>query len=118
MFRACAVVPSRNHYGAMAGIVAELGASGLHVFVIDDGGDEPARNALARLHDPDHGVEVVRFDDNRGKGAAVCHGIGLAHARGFSHAVQVDADCQHDTSDIPRFVEAILFVKFRLSQIR
>ena len=61
MFRACAVVPSRNHYRAMAEIVSRLSASGLHVFVIDDGSDEPARSTLARLHEPDRGVDVIRL---------------------------------------------------------
>ncbi len=105
MFRACAVVPSRNHYCAMAEIVSRLSASGLHVFVIDDGSDEPARSTLARLHEPDRGVDVIRLEENRGKGAAVCHGFGLAYARGFTHAVQVDADGQHDLAALPGMLD-------------
>ncbi len=104
-FRACAVVPTHDHYRVIADIVAELRASGLRVFVIDDGSDEPARTVVALLHDTDHGVDVVRFEENRGKGAAVCHGFELAHAEGFTHAVQVDADGQHDLAALPRMLD-------------
>jgi polyprenyl-phospho-N-acetylgalactosaminyl synthase len=34
-------------------------------------------------------------------------GFRAAHALGFSHALQVDADGQHDVADVPRFLEAL-----------
>ena len=34
-------------------------------------------------------------------------GYRLATKRGFSHAIQLDADGQHDAKDVPRFIEAI-----------
>lgn len=100
-FRLCAIVPSHDHYRAIGTVVEALRQAGLTVFVIDDGSSEPAREALARLHDPESGVTVVRFEQNQGKGAAVCHGFRLAHDAGFSHAVQVDADGQHDLNALP-----------------
>ncbi|MEG3807789.1 aromatic amino acid lyase, partial [Aerococcus mictus] len=42
------------------------------------------------------GVELPREPANGGKGAAVLAGLALAAERGFSHAVQIDADGQHD----------------------
>ena len=41
--RACAVIPSHNHWQAMPAIVERLRALGLAVFVIDDGSEPPAR---------------------------------------------------------------------------
>ena len=56
--------------------------------------------ALAALDAPEHGVRVTRLDTNRGKGAAVLAGFGLARAAGFSHCLQVDADGQHDVTAV------------------
>lgn len=51
-------------------------------------------------------MRLVRLPVNRGKGAAVFAGLRAAQAAGMTHAVQIDADCQHDARDIPRFVAA------------
>ena len=50
---------------------------------------------------------VVRRDRNGGKGAALKTGYRAAFARGFTHAVQLDADGQHNASDVPRFLAAM-----------
>lgn len=94
--QACAVVPSHNHCKVLGGIVAALRGHGLEVIVVDDASGEPARSAIATLHDPAGGVEVLRLDPNQGKGGAVMAGLRRAAGRGFTHAVQVDADGQHD----------------------
>lgn len=104
-FRPCAVIPSRNHYREMGGIVAAVRAAGLPVIVIDDCSDEPARSALAKLHDTADDVIVVRLEPGCGKGAAVCHGFRLAAAADYTHAVQIDADAQHDLRALPRLLE-------------
>jgi hypothetical protein len=36
----------------------------------------------------------------------VCAGFRRAYAAGYSHALQVDADGQHDLADIPKFIAA------------
>jgi glycosyltransferase involved in cell wall biosynthesis len=99
--RACAVVPSHNHWTLIGEVVARLRQADLAVFVIDDGCDEPAASAIAALHDPAQGVTVHRFAVNRGKGVAVMKGFDLAWKAGFTHAVQVDADGQHDLDALP-----------------
>lgn len=92
----CAIVPSHDHWLALDGVLAPLRAAGLTVFIVDDGSAEPARSALAARHDPASGVTVHRLPLNQGKGRAVLAGMDLAEAAGFTHALQVDADGQHD----------------------
>jgi Glycosyl transferase family 2 len=94
--RVCAIVPSHNHWKVVEAVVGRLRAAGLPVFLIDDGSDEPARTVLAALHDQAGGINVARLGANQGKGGAVIAGFRLAIADGFTHAVQVDADGQHD----------------------
>jgi len=101
----CAIVPSHNHHLVIADVVQDLHNKGLHVFVIDDGSTEPARSVIADLHDLNTGIEVTRLASNRGKGGAVMQGFRMAHAAGYTHAVQVDADGQHDKSALPTLLE-------------
>ena len=103
-FRACAVVPCYNH-GATAGAVVErLVAHGLDVLLIDDGSDATTEQALRVLGMQQPRAQVLRLAQNSGKGAAVVHGLREAAKRGFTHALQVDADGQHDLNDVPRFL--------------
>lgn len=104
--RLCAIVPSYRHYTALPGLVTALKAQCEAVFIVDDGNEEPARSAIAALHAPDASVEVIRQEPNAGKGAAMVAGFRAAIARDFTHALQIDADGQHDVADLPRFLEA------------
>ena len=99
-FQACAVVPSHNHYVALGAVVTSLRNAGLDVVIVDDASDEPASSTIAGFHAPASGVEVIRLPINRGKGGAVTAGLQRAHVRGFTHAVQIDADGQHDLTGL------------------
>jgi len=103
-FAPCAIVPTHNHWKALPQVVARLRALDLAVFVVDDGSDEQARRAIAAL--AGEGVTVRRLEVNRGKGVAVVGGFQQARAAGFSHAVQVDADGQHDLDALPNLLAA------------
>lgn len=100
-FAPCVVIPTFNHMEALPAITASLRAQGLPVIIVDDGNSEPAASAIAALHDPDNQVIVHRHAANLGKGVAVCNGFRLACELGYTHAVQVDADGQHDLSVVP-----------------
>jgi glycosyltransferase involved in cell wall biosynthesis len=52
------------------------------------------------------GVTAHHREGNGGKGAAVTTGFHLARELGYSHALQVDADGQHELEDLPTFLEA------------
>src|SRR5262249_212351 len=43
---------------------------------------------------------------NQGRGAALRHGYRAAWARGFSHVIQLDADGQHDPSEVATLLDA------------
>ena len=94
-FRPCAVIPVYDHHTALPRLTAALQGIGLPVILVDDGSDAVTKAALAALS----GVDVLTLPKNSGKGAAVLAGIALAGERGYSHALQVDADGQHDIAD-------------------
>jgi glycosyltransferase involved in cell wall biosynthesis len=72
------------------------------IVVVDDGStDDTARTAAAL------GARVVRHPFNMGYGAAIQTGYMYALEHGAELLVQMDADGQHDPSQIPSMVEPI-----------
>jgi glycosyltransferase involved in cell wall biosynthesis len=103
--KACAIVPVYNHAVPAARVVAALGGLALPCVVVDDGSEPVAAASLARLAAPGR-VELVRHPRNLGKGAAVVSGLRRAAELGYSHALQIDADEQHDVAEAPRLIAA------------
>ena len=59
---------------------------------------------LRRLAESHQWVTLIEHDNNQGKGGAVITGLKAAFADGFTHALQVDADGQHQLDDIPKML--------------
>ena len=104
MTSVCAVVPVFDHELAVGVTTAGLRAHGLTVLLVDDGSGPACEAELRRLAAADPEVRLLRLPVNQGKGAAVLAGLKAAAAAGFTHALQIDADGQHDSTDVPRFV--------------
>ncbi|HRE44517.1 MAG TPA: glycosyltransferase family 2 protein [Terricaulis sp.] len=102
----CAIIPAYRHYRELPRLIAALKPFCAGVIIVDDGNENPAREAISALHAPEQGVEVLRQSPNAGKGAAMIAGFTHALALGYSHALQIDADGQHDTADLPKFIAA------------
>lgn len=105
-FRPCSVIPNYNHGATIAEVARSLMAHDLPVIIVDDGSDETTRYALAELVAAYPAVHCLLLPKNRGKGAAVMAGLREAGRLGYSHALQIDADGQHDTCDVPQFLTA------------
>ncbi|AKC70996.1 glycosyltransferase family 2 protein [Pandoraea oxalativorans] len=105
-FVPCVLIPVYNHPLHIGRIVDTLVAQRLPVLLVDDGSDAATRAVLDAIQ-ARHAEAVVleRLPHNLGKGGAVSHGLRHAHALGYTHALQVDADGQHDLADVPAFLE-------------
>ena len=104
----CGLIPIYNNPMTIARVVAGLQQHIEHVVIADDDSDLQTRTVLEQLvaRDPRH-IHLQHLPRNRGKGAAVRAGLRHAQQLGFSHALQVDADGQHQLGDIPRFLEQL-----------
>lgn len=100
----CAVIPTYDNPGTIRTVVEQVRAH-LPVVVVDDGSGPEARRSVEALGREGLAHLVVR-ERNGGKGAAVKDGFRAARALGFTHALQIDADGQHDVRDLPRFLAA------------
>ena len=105
MIRFCAVIPTYDNPGTLRKVVLGLREHLSSIFVVDDGSGTEAE-AIARALSDEGLITLLRLPVNQGKGAACMAGFAMAKAAGFSHAVQVDADDQHNLEDVPRFVAA------------
>ena len=100
-----AVIPVYNHGGPVAGVVAALRGHGLPVLLVDDASEPGCAAVLDRLAlQPE--VTLLRLAVNQGKGGAVMAGLQSAAQLGWTHVLQIDADGQHDTRDVPAFAAA------------
>lgn len=86
-------------------IIDALQSKGVHVFLVDDGSAAKFRQAIAGFHSPKCGVEVLCLNENGGKGCAVRAGLEAALKQNFTHAIQVDADGQHDLASLDILIE-------------
>ena len=95
-----ALVPGYQE-GPRIGAVVEAARAFLPVVVVDDGStDDTASRARSA------GATVLVQRPNAGKGAALRAGFGYVLGHGAAAVVTLDADGQHDPTEIPVFLEA------------
>ena len=103
--KTCIVIPYFNHPRAIEGVVSALKPLNLQCVIVDDGSEEGSRQVLSDIESRESWVKVLRLPENGGKGAAVMAGCDAALASGFTHALQIDADGQHEIADAERVLE-------------
>jgi glycosyltransferase involved in cell wall biosynthesis len=101
------VVPVFDHPQTLPSLIDALAPLGLRCWLVDDGSSPGCAACIDALVARNAGwLRCVRLPVNQGKGAAFIAGIDAAAADGYTHAVQIDADLQHDPGALPRFIAA------------
>ncbi len=103
-FNPCLIIPFYNHEHAISDVIAQLEPYQIPCILVDDGSSERCAEVLGRLAQQPW-VQVLQREHNGGKGAAVMSGFREAWRQGYTHALQIDADGQHDTADVPEFLK-------------
>ncbi|MFS8978033.1 glycosyltransferase family 2 protein [Cupriavidus necator] len=105
-FRPVVLVPVYNHERAIGAMVDAILMHPVPCLLVDDGSNAECAAVLRDLAArPDGRVTLVRLDQNQGKGGAVMAGFEAAWRAGYTHALQIDADGQHDAGCIPAFLD-------------
>ena len=102
------LIPTYNTGPKLIETVCAARAAWDPVWVIVDGSTDGSAEPVIHLAGTDSGLRVLRYARNRGKGAAVLHGLDAAAAAGFTHALVMDADGQHPAACIADFMRASL----------
>jgi glycosyltransferase involved in cell wall biosynthesis len=89
-------------YNEAAHIEAVVRGAARHVpvVVVDDGSSDATADIASRA-----GAWVLRKERNGGKGAAMMTGFRWAVRSGFKAVICLDGDGQHDTAEIPLFLD-------------
>ncbi len=103
---ACVIVPLYDQPHALAALFDAIAKLALPCLVVDDGSGAETRAALEAARAGHAFVSLLRHERNRGKGAALRTGLTAAERAGFSHALLVDADGQHDPAAWPALLAA------------
>ncbi len=101
--RLCVLIPAFNEAATINEVISGVRTRvpDADVTVVDDGSrDDTAARAAAA------GAEVLRHEQNRGKGHAVRTGLTHVLARSCTHVLLMDGDLQHRPEDVPRLLDA------------
>lgn len=99
------IIPVYNHGKACVSVVEGLLQYNYPIILIDDGNGTETKEFLHQIIHSHPEVTLVTLQKNSGKGAAFIAGIKKALEMGITHALQVDADGQHDISRTPFFFQ-------------
>ena len=102
------LIPSYNPGAKVYDTVRDALAQWSPVWVVVDGSTDGSAEGLRAMAAQNPGLRVVVLSHNAGKGAAVLHGLDLAAAQGFTHALTMDSDGQHAADQIPEFMATSL----------
>lgn len=103
-YNLCIIIPVYNHHPFIAATIEKIKPYGHKIFLVDDGSVAACNKVLRHITAQNAAIELITLPHNAGKGAAVMRGFEEAVAQGFTHALQIDADGQHDVDDIEKFI--------------
>jgi glycosyltransferase involved in cell wall biosynthesis len=98
------MIPHYNHHQQLALFLPKILSTQLQCVIVDDGSDAHSLSAVKEILADQPSIYLYEHGHNRGKGAAIKTGICHARAQGFTHAIQIDADGQHNVNDISSFI--------------
>ena len=96
------IIPVYNHAATVAQVVKDAQALGFPVFVVDDGSTDNTYDQIKEIA----GIQILRHDQNMGKGAAIMTGFAAAFAVA-DWAITIDADGQHYPQDAQKLIKDI-----------
>ncbi len=102
MSKICAIIPAYNEEKKIGPILREIKALNIDIIVIDDG----STDNTAGIAEGENAY-LIRHTSNEGKGKALRDGFRFALEKGYSLIITLDADGQHDTKEIPSFINKI-----------
>ena len=98
-----AVIPAYNEGLVIGSVILQAQQHADRVIVVDDGSHDRTAE-IARFA----GADVIRFEENSGKAAAMMAGFARARNLGYEAVVTLDGDGQHDPAEIPVVAAPIL----------
>lgn len=103
MFKPVLIVPYYNHLKEFESFAPQLANLKKDVIFINDGSEKEQTEQVKKICQQYH-FFYIEHPVNQGKGAAVKTGIKTAFKQGYTHALQIDSDGQHNINDVDLFL--------------
>ena len=92
------IIPSYNSNRSLTQLIEIISRDyDRDIIVVDDGSDEAFVCEYSN-------VNVIRNIENKGKGFSLRRGFKIAKEEGYTHAITLDADLQHNPDEIGKFI--------------
>lgn len=102
----CILIPAYNAGQTLGSVLEKIRALRMDTIVVNDGSeDETKRVAL------EYGALLLEHPSNLGKGAALRTGFNYIVEKGYQVVITLDADGQHNPSEIPSLLNIFQSVK-------
>lgn len=102
----CVLIPAYNAEVTLGPVLEKIRSLRMDLIVVNDGSvDETKRVAL------EYGAHLLEHPSNLGKGAALRTGFRYVFEKDYQVVITLDADGQHDPSEIPSLLKIFQSVK-------
>ncbi len=92
------IIPALNEEGSIAKVVISVSKYGVPI-VVDDGSTDQTRVKAI-----ESGAVVFSHERNKGYDSALNSGFAVAHKMGMNYAITIDADGQHNTAMLEKYI--------------
>lgn len=106
MDKLCVLIPAYNAAGTIGAVLEKVRSLGFDTVVVNDGSTDETAHVAQR-----HEVKVIEHPSNLGKGTALRTGFQFIFQKGYELVITLDADGQHDPSEIPFLLEVFQSVQ-------
>lgn len=102
----CILIPAYNAAETLGPILEKILSLQIDTIVVDDGSLDETKQVVSS-----HGVHLLEHPYNLGKGAALRTGFRYILLKGYQVVITLDADGQHDPSEIPSLLRIFRGIK-------
>jgi glycosyltransferase involved in cell wall biosynthesis len=99
----CVLIPTYNNEQTLENVLRDVLSFTDQVIVVNDGSTDSTPDILRKFAT----VELVSYEENKGKGYALRQGFRRAVEKGYDYAITIDSDGQHFAEDLPKFLQAL-----------
>jgi glycosyltransferase involved in cell wall biosynthesis len=92
----CILIPAYNAQETLGSVLRKVGPLKIDSIVVDDGSSDETKRVSSEM-----GVHLLSHPVNLGKGAALRTGFRYILQKGYKVVITLDADGQHNPSEIP-----------------
>lgn len=102
------LIPAYNEEKYIGQVIENCLPYQLEIIVVDDGSlDQTVMVVKNLLKNKKYPLILLQHRQNKGKGAALDTGFKYAVKKGYQGVITLDADAQHDTKEIKKFLQMI-----------